>query len=249
MSDSKTKECQKILSIEEYKKKRMRASAVTASGDMPQTSAEKETDSTASILAFTQKNISDSQYPKESQEVSPLKSKGKIIYMTSYKKPSAGTALEASDAPGAGGGQVFFDEDISPSENRTIGNVIVMNEYFKRKTLNHRPTERDWEKDLLPHTLPPAFQKWTAAAAVAILVAVASPFFDKKTPSQRGLANVEESGRKPDTKDLFENKHRAHRTPQSLIERSAFNKTSLKNAITIREIGRKPTQSEQLKGY
>ena len=51
MKKQDSKENQKILSIEEYKKKRAIAET-TATGDIPQT-PRKETDQTASILTFT----------------------------------------------------------------------------------------------------------------------------------------------------------------------------------------------------
>ena len=236
MKDQKTENSQKILSIEEYKKKRPAAST-TATGDILQTSL-SERDRPASILSFNRKNPSPSNQNKQR-----VFSAGNIIYMKNYLK-SARTSSHArlsspnTSTPSSG--------TATPSVKTFDGdNIVMMSEYLKRKV----PGQMELS-DGVNHGEPSrnAFQKWTAAVAVAVLVMVALPFFNKyANEGERGLAG--EKGAVNEISgygDLEEQGVR--RGPRSLPpEGSSLSVNSVRSVII--SAGRKPTKEEQLKGY
>ena len=266
MKKQESKESQKILSIEEYKKKRATAKT-TATGELPQT-PQTESGQTASILTFT----TPRQKEEPSQKASAISStgqKGSVIYMKDYlksadsfKKPASPDWLTS-----------LSENDISSAKTSSGGNIVMMNEYLKRKTLDQR-AERDWEKDLQPSHSGDS-QKWRAVAVAAVLAAmIAFPLLknsgnegmtaevgkesDKNFNNQearRELANkVKDTGRKPNNTEFFQNKENgvARRSPQSLSMRNnllSSARQGRKPTETVIKSGRKPTLKEQQNGY
>ena len=227
MKDQKTEDSQKILSIEEYKKKQKIASQTTATGDVLQTPSE-ERDKTASILVFNQKKKSTSNQTKY-----PISSTKNIIYMKNYLS-SVGVNDDS------------FEDISAPVQSFDGDNIVMMSEYLKRK-IPEQMESSDWTNNMSPpHS---TFQRWTAAVAVAVLVMVALPFFNESSnEEQRGLASDKAilNGREPDQRDLFEEGQEARRGLQSL---PAENSSLSINQSAIISAGRKPTKEEQLNGY
>ena len=228
MKDQKTEDSQKILSIEEYKKKQKIASQTTATGDVLQTPSE-ERDKTASILVFDQKKTSTPNQTKY-----PVSSEKNIIYMKNYLS-SVGISDDS------------FEDISSPVQTFDGDNIVMMSEYLKRK-IPEQMESSDWTNNMSPpHS---TFQKWTAAVAVAVLVMVAFPFFNKYSneEGQRGLAGDKAilNGQEPDQMELFEEGQEARRGLQSL---PAENSSLSINQSAIISAGRKPTKEEQLNGY
>ena len=265
MKSQEPKDNQKILSIEEYKKKQATAKT-TATGDIPQT-PQRETDKTASILTFT-----PLRQKEETGQKAPLASskeqKGNVIYMKGYLKSADSFKQPVSpDGPAP-----LSENEISPVQTSASGNIVMMNEYLKRKTLDVR-VERDWEKDLQS---PPfsGSQKWRASAVAAVVLAMmAFPLFNNSgnedmtaeigkggdknlngaaPPVRRGLANKIKETSAKDT-EIFQpaGNGTAERSPQSLspVEGGLFLSAGRKPAGTTIKSGRKPTLKEQQNGY
>ena len=208
---------QNILSIEEYRKKQI-ASRKTATGDVLQTPSQKE-DKKAPILVFKQK------------QQSPLKQTGhrggaeNIVYMKNYLK----SVRVSGNA---------FKEETSPLQTFKEGNIVMMNEYIKRKTPEHIESS-DWTNNILPpHG---SFQKWTAAVAVAVLVMVALPFF---TQEKREVAGEKKD---PVSEGFFKEDQGIRRGPQSVPGGASLSVNQIPSGMI--SAGRKPTKEEQLNGY
>ena len=239
MKDQETKDSQKVLSIEEYKKKHL-ISSTTATGDILQTSSVKDKgEKSASILSFQRKKPSSSHQNK--YNVSPT---GNIIYMKNYLKSSRTSSHARQSSQNA---STPSSEVATPSVKTFDGdNIVMMSEYLKRKV----PGQMELS-DGVNHGEPSrsAFQRWTAAVAVAVFIMVALPFFNKyfSNEGERGLAGEKETVNKVDSGYGLE-EQRARRGPQSLpTEGSSLSVNSVRSAII--SAGRKPTREEQLNGY
>lgn len=234
MKDKKTEDSQRVISIEKYKKKRT-ASQKTATGDVLQTTPKKRGD-TASILVFKQKHktISDQkEYPVSLEGLEE-----NIIYMNNYLK-SAGHLSGKNTSPNSSG---------TPIENNTSGrrvsedgNIVMMDEYLKRKTAEH-PESIDWEKTMASQSS--GFRKLTAAVAVAVLAFFVFQYVSHDNKRKlAGEKNIVRVGG-----ELLGNGEEAQRGLQSLPARdSSLSVNQFGSAII--SAGRKPTQKEKLNGY
>ncbi|MCY4512381.1 MAG: hypothetical protein OXB86_01685 [Bdellovibrionales bacterium] len=225
MKDQKTEDSQNILSIEEYRKKQITSQA-TATGEVLQTPSKKR-DNPASILAFKQKqktsSLNQTGYKGSSEN---------IIYMKNYLK-----SIQVSE-------DTFKQEDSSSLQTFKEGNIVVMNEYLKRKIPEHMESS-DWTSNMLPPR--GSFQKWTAAVAVAVLVMVAIPFFNQG--EKRGVAGEKAIPIEPvsDHGDFFEKNQEARRGLQSVPGNTSLSVNQFQSDMI--SAGRKPTKEEQLNGY
>ena len=237
MKDQKTEDSQKILSIEEYKKKHT-ASQTTATGDILQTPS-AEGDNPASILSFKRKVQSPSHQNR--YNASP---KGNIIYMKNYLK-SAGISPHSQQSS-QNYSTPSSEVDIPSVKVFDGDNIVMMSEYLKRKV----PGQMELS-DGVNHGEPSrnTFQKWTAAVAVAVLVMVAFPLFNKYTnEGERGLAGEKGAVNEVEPGYGGLEEQEARRGPQSLpMEGSSLSVNSVRSAII--SAGRKPTKEEQLNGY
>ena len=244
MKDKKTEDSQRIISIEKYKKKRT-ASQKTATGDVLQTTPKKRGD-TASILVFKQKHkvVPDQkEYPVSLEGLEK-----NIIYMNNYLK-SGGDLSGKNTSP---------NPSRTPIENNTSdgrvfedGNIVMMDEYLKRKTSEH-PESIDWERTMAPPSS--GFHKLTAAVAVAVLAIFVFQYVShdkRELAGEKDIVRVEGNflgDKQSNQRELLGDRGEAQRGLQSLPAGASSSSVNQLGSAII-SAGRKPTQEEKLNGY